>query len=681
MFDIEVYNEKWNDQEAERYGRDVGALRDFLEGPVPFAGEGGSFVSDLCKTVLRLADLEREMAGTDFEDFSLSELERIDRELFRWMEPGTYSRSWSDPAVASGSFGPEAGPLLSMLYHTTASSAGAVFLHRRFQLAHLASLAVECSRCFRGDGSVCRERLDGALRTGMQEYSAAMEEPLMLCMVDPGFLFYRDIMEEADPSDPRHLYRYGRRIGKHELRTAAFFAGLEEAELESLASVIIDAFRRGFEVEGKEIRDGGTVMLKLPVGYERLAGLLFGRMADQGMVPVVHAPDATSINRQIRLDHRFDNTLWLDDDFIERELERKDAMLGRNSGMLERCCGIIMVSFFGEAPFQPVEKPEAVRPGAREMEMFRRYQFGMMNLQEKYLPRKQMSFTVISFPSPEVGGRYEEIFEAMVAVNSVDSSGHGELQDRLIRMLDGASSIHIAGRDGNRTDLTVALQVPEDTGKATVFRNCLADINIPVGEIFTSPRLRGTDGILHVEEVMLNRMKFQDLELRFSDGMTVDCTCSNFATEEEGMKFVREQLLFPHERLPAGEFAIGTNTLAYEMAMRYGIMDLLPVLIIEKMGPHLAIGDTCYAHEEDQVVRNPDGREVLARENEMSAARDEDPENAYTNTHIDISIPFHMIGAITARFPDGGALDVIRNGRFVPGELQELNGPIDRLRG
>lgn len=51
-----------------------------------------------------------------------------------------------------------------------------------------------------------------------------------------------------------------------------------------------------------------------------------------------------------------------------------------------------------------------------------------------------------------------------------------------------------------------------------------------------------------------------------------------------------------------GEFAIGTNTTAYVAALKYGIADKLPILIAEKMGPHFAVGDTCYSWAEDTPV-------------------------------------------------------------------------------
>ena len=45
---------------------------------------------------------------------------------------------------------------------------------------------------------------------------------------------------------------------------------------------------------------------------------------------------------------------------------------------------------------------------------------------------------------------------------------------------------------------------------------------------------------------------------------------------------VRQNLLFNHDTLPLGEFAIGTNTTAYVMAEKYAITQRLPILIVEK---------------------------------------------------------------------------------------------------
>ena len=127
------------------------------------------------------------------------------------------------------------------------------------------------------------------------------------------------------------------------------------------------------------------------------------------------------------------------------------------------------------------------------------------------------------------------------------------------------------------------------------------------------------------------------------------------------------------ETLPIGEFAIGTNTTAYVIANKYDIVYKLPILIVEKMGPHFAIGDTCYSFEEDNVTYNPDGKAIVARENEVSALRKENPEKAYFGIHTDITIPYDEIGEIAVYDKEGAKTLIIKDGRFVlPGTL-ELN--------
>ena len=78
----------------------------------------------------------------------------------------------------------------------------------------------------------------------------------------------------------------------------------------------------------------------------------------------------------------------------------------------------------------------------------------------------------------------------------------------IIDVLDSGTKVHITGRGGNRTDLTVALHPLTDPDKQTIFENCVADVNIPVGEVFTSPVLAGTNGTLHVSEVFLNGLQY-----------------------------------------------------------------------------------------------------------------------------------------------------------------------------
>ena len=109
------------------------------------------------------------------------------------------------------------------------------------------------------------------------------------------------------------------------------------------------------------------------------------------------------------------------------------------------------------------------------------------------------------------------------------------------------------------------------------------------------------------------------------------------------------------------------------MANKYDIVYLLPILIVEKMGPHFAIGDTCYSRSEDVAVFNPDGKEIISRDNEVSLLRNTEPDKAYFNCHTDITIPYEEIGDITAVGYDGERKAVIKNGRFVLEGTEALN--------
>ena len=111
------------------------------------------------------------------------------------------------------------------------------------------------------------------------------------------------------------------------------------------------------------------------------------------------------------------------------------------------------------------------------------------------------------------------------------------------------------------------------------------------------------------------------------------------------------------------------------MANKYDIVYLLPILIVEKMGPHFAIGDTCYSRSEDVAVYNPDGKEIISRDNEVSLLRKTEPDKAYFNCHTDITIPYDEIGDITAVGYDGKKTVIIKDGRFVLDGTKELNEP------
>lgn len=177
----------------------------------------------------------------------------------------------------------------------------------------------------------------------------------------------------------------------------------------------------------------------------------------------------------------------------------------------------------------------------------------------------------------------------------------------------------------------------------------------------------------------LEGLYFKDLEIRFENGRVTDYNCANFESDEENKNYIRENLLYHHEHLPMGECAIGTNTTAYAAAAKYGISGRLPILIAEKTGPHFAVGDTCYCRDEENRVYNPDGKEIVAKDNSVSILRKTDPGKAYFGCHTDITIPYEELGEFTAVRADGFRTPILLDGRFVLEGTQILNIPLDEM--
>ena len=382
------------------------------------------------------------------------------------------------------------------------------------------------------------------------------------------------------------------------------------------------------------------------------------------------------VNRQFDYDHENDKALYFDKKYVTRMLECRKAAWEEYKDKAALHAGPAVIESFGEQPFEPENKAERPELSKEQQKLSVEYQSQAGAMTNEYIDPEERSFTIIAFPVPQIGEDFEAIFDKILEINTLDYKTYETIQQRIIDALDEAEWVRIKGRNGNRTDMKVMLHPLSDPAKETNFENCVADVNIPVGEVFTSPQLAGTEGVLHVTQVYLNGMQYNDLELHFEEGRISSYDCRNFPTEEENRKLLQDNVLFHHDTLPLGEFAIGTNTTAYMAARRFDINDKLPILIAEKTGPHFAVGDTCYSHEEDRMTYNPDGKAIIARENEVSALRHTDLSKAYLNCHTDITIPYDELGEVSAVHADGSVTEIIRDGFFVLKGTEELNVPL-----
>lgn len=614
---------------------------------------------------------------------SLEQLEEWNTRVYEELYPNHYEESYGNPAYARQALGEEYGGLLCMLYGELRKMTQLAAEQAVYEMTIYAELLVEVYNCFEDETGTSPEEISHILYGFFHDYSEIFVERSISRMVDAEDDFYTELLKTSDLSDLRYLYRYGCHIGSNERTVAEFFNRMPQEQIQAMADTYTEGYRIGFAVTGKDLSKKKTVELVYPIGFERMVRAAVDNFAKMGLKPVIRRGNghygafSVSPNEQYEFDHKMDAAFYLDKEYVERWLECTRTSFESRKEIAAGYAGPAVIETFGRAPFEPKSKQENPKYNEKQQKLDVYFSSKNGQLINQYIKGEERSFTIIAYPIPEIGPRFEEIFARTVELNNLDYTLYQQMQQRLIDVLDQAEYVHVRGRGRNRTDLTVAIRPLADPAKETAFENCVADVNIPVGEVFTSPQLKGTNGRLHVTQVYLNQLNYIDLELEFTDGRITAYRCGNFEEEEKNREFLKEHLLHHHQTLPLGEFAIGTNTTAYRMAREFAIADKLPILIAEKTGPHFAVGDTCYTWAEDTPVYNPDGKEIVARDNEISLLRKEDPQKAYFNCHTDITIPYDELDTITVVTKDKRRLPVIADGRFVVPGTEKLNEMLD----
>ena len=636
---------------------------------------------------------------------SLEELEAKNYKLYEDILPDNYDTSYANPQYAVSVFGKEMGQFLAAVYAELRSIIVAAFENDVTSMVIRMELFLELYGMFM---DTCEEiQMDGekakvVYTEKLPDFATLKEtyfwfacdyiedilEKEVTAQYDPESNWAGKLMDNTDISDLRYLYYYGEYVTENEIKLAEYMNSLPEEKIALMADTYTEGYRRGFEATQKDISIKKTVNVYYVLGMERMVKKAMANFRALGLEPILYrAPvsflagrrmyksgySGANANKQFEYDHEYGSALYLNSKFVSRKLEAYKAALELKKAECAVMGGPAVIEEFGEEPFVPVPKKENLKLEEHKQKLQVEYQSKARELVNQYVKGEERSFTIIAFPTPAIGEKFVEVFDETIKLNTLDNDLYTKCQQTIIDALDKADHVLIKGCGKNHTDLKVAMWKLENPETQTNFENCVADVNIPVGEVFTSPRLTGTNGVLHVPKVFLHGLEYRDLEITFKDGMIADYNCKNFEEEAENKKFIKEKLLVNRDTLPLGEFAIGTNTTAYVAAKRLEIEEVLPILIAEKTGPHFAIGDTCYSMEEDVVSYNPNGKQIMAKENEMSALRKTDMSKAYFQCHTDITIPYDELLELTAVEADGIATPIIQNGRFVLEGVEELN--------
>lgn len=642
------------------------------------------FKSFFCKAsefICKIDDLNSIIKSGEINDFSLDRLKELNKSLFEEIYSENYEESFANPEYAVKTLGEEYGKILCYIYTKNRGMIRNVYMGRLEEVVLQMELFTQIYNYFEDVEQLEYDNVYETVYSYEKDNTEIFTDLMIEDRINPDNKFAVDIVMNSDLNDLRYLYKYGEHVGFNELKMAEFLNSLSQEEIDRLAKVYTEGYRIGFINTGKDISKKGTVDIRYSLGFERIIRSAIFNFKKMGLEPVIYQVGytTTSPNRQYAYDHRYDDALYLDKAYIKRKLEVSRHAYESRKQLAGKMAGPAVIEIFGETPFEPENKKQAYALSEEQQKLKSEYITEYQTMVQEYIKGDERSFTIIAFPIPEFGDDFEQMFKETVKINTLDSEIYGKVQQNIIDALDQAEYVKVLGKGDNKTNMKVQMHDLKNPLKETNFENCLADVNIPLGEVFTSPKLKGTEGILHVSQVYLNDLKYNDLQITFEDGKIKDYTCKNFDTEEENKKFIKQNVMFNHETLPIGEFAIGTNTTAYMGAKKYHVVYKLPILIVEKMGPHFAVGDTCYSFEEDIKTYNPDGKEIVARENEVSALRKTDIKKAYFGCHTDITMPYDELGEITAVRKDGSEITIIKDGRFVLEGTELLNEPLEEI--
>lgn len=679
-----------NEQIIERYMLSIERIRRITEEETTEVLYRDYF-RKVSEFILKINEIRERMQDKPFEQCTLDELKRENESIYADVVGDQYDTSYANPAYAVSLFGEEIGQLLSFLYTELRGEIAYVYEQQVEYLAICNELFIEIYNCFEGTLTPDYKELKEIVYWYASDYCDVFVADRIEEQLNPECSFAADIVTKSNLNDLRYLYQYGEYVSENEWKTAEHLNTLPQKTIDQMADVYTEGYRIGFVNAGIDLSKKSVVNIRYTLGFERVIKKVIENFEKMGLRPTIYRAAVSVLtkrqhykvgyygaiaNKQYEYDHRQDQGLFLDKKFMERKLDVMKNAYEKYRELAGEHAGPAVMEIFGEEPFAPVQKPESVVLTEKQEKLSVLFDSKSGQLTNQYIKGDERSFTIVAYPVPEIGAQYKEIFDEVIRINTLDANVYKNVQQALIDALDKGEYVHILGKDKNETDLKVQLYRLSDPAKETIFENCVADVNIPVGEVFTSPVLEGTNGVLNVSKVYLNELQYRDLKITFEDGKITEYTCSNFEDEEQSKKYIKSNILHNHDTLPLGEFAIGTNTTAYVVAKKYQIEDKMPILIAEKMGPHFAVGDTCYSWSEENKLYNPDGKEIVAKDNSVSILRKEDVSKAYFQCHTDITIPYEELEEIAVVTEKGERIMLLKDGHFVLSGTEILNEPL-----
>ncbi|NQU04512.1 MAG: hypothetical protein HQ568_00355, partial [Calditrichaeota bacterium] len=407
MLDLRNYYRNENEKVRESYDSTLLRINEICDETADYQKltekrEYYRFLNTTGNLILKLAELESNLCDEYFVTKFFEELYEENKALFSELLPANYVESYLNPTYCVKIFGDKYGQALSFIYVIYRQYINYAFFHKIFRMEETNRLFMNLFDVVKGEDFSYKALLEIINRNCKRDRTIEMTYDLKESF-DKSFTYYNDIIEDSDINDLRYIFKYGRVITDYEIRTAKHLGNLPQDEINRLSTLTAKAYVDGFIRDEKDISIKSTVGVGFSIGQERIIRKLIENLKGYNLEAVVNSVSTTVVNKQYSYDHRFDTTMCLDEEFTSMMERCFGSAFEDCKEMASAFSGIIGFDKFGEPPFIPENKPECLKFTDEQQKIIQIFQNKMMMIQERYMPRKEWSFTMIALPSPEIG--------------------------------------------------------------------------------------------------------------------------------------------------------------------------------------------------------------------------------------------------------------------------------------
>ena len=349
---------------------------------------------------------------------SFTNQKRWNHKLYKDILPDHYEISYGNPVFACKMLGLEYGQILSAVYAELRGMIVYAFEDRLWDITVLCELFLEIYNDFEQEELPSPKAIRQIFYWYVSDYSDDIMNDRISELLDPEKDFARNIIEHSDLSDLSYLYKFGEYISENEMKMASFLNTLPQSQIDAMARTYTEGYRIGFIATGKDISKKKVVNIRYNLGFERMILAAIKQFEDIGLKPTIYRY-ATHIinkkqhhrigytgaipNKQYDYDHRGDDALFMDEDFVQRKLRTLQNAYEQHKELANVHGGPAVVEIFGEIPFVPENKEQALSLSDRQQKLMVSLQNQSNQIVNRYIKGDERSFTIIAYPMPDIG--------------------------------------------------------------------------------------------------------------------------------------------------------------------------------------------------------------------------------------------------------------------------------------